>query len=112
MAKIDSTPRSDIENRGGSAKATEIFAQFKSIESAADWLRGIVEEWADKDGRVESVAHAGRAWSNLGSDPDPVVSNLFDVITHQLESTYHLNNVLAGIARMQELAKAAEAAHG
>lgn len=86
------------------ARAT--FAQFESIETVAEWLLRVVEDWSHTDVKAESIAFAGSAWSGGGDKPDPVTSALFDVIADQVGNTANLHFMLAGIERLKQLAKA------
>lgn len=88
------------------ADARDTLAQFQSIEALAEWLRAVVREWASMDARAESVAFAGSSWSNVGQDPDPIAETLFDVIADQVGDTSNQQIMLAGIDRMEQMAKA------
>lgn len=96
------------ENIGAPAQAAEHAKVFKSPEALSSWLLGLVDEWQERDGKVYSVAEGGRCIAERGESTE-MEASLFEVIEEQVGDTFYATELRAGIARLQELARARQA---
>ena len=89
-------------------------AKFETVEGLIAYLFGTVQEWQHESSKVLAIAFAGRDYCTATfEDEDTVAANLFDVISDSeaIGGTSYAQSLMAGIARLQQLA-AAPGAHG
>ena len=95
-----------IEKHSSKATANAVASSMNNPAALFEWMRGLVVEWCERDGKVYSVATMGDdllRGDGTSVSPNVIGADLFAVVKDQVESTFYKTELLAGLERLAEL---------